>query len=64
MTGPVKFAAKLQEPAVPGDRASGDKDQIATYNAYSADGDVTGAVVYVNYGVPEDYEQLQSWASM
>jgi len=58
MTAPVKFAAKLQEPRVPGDRDSGDKDQVATYNAYSGDGDVTGEVVYVNYGVPEDYDQL------
>ena len=41
------------------DRDSGDKDQVATYNAYSGNGDVTGQVVYVNYGVPEDYEQLK-----
>ena len=58
MTTPVKFTAKLEEPKVEGDRDSGDKDQVATYNAYSGDGDVTGQVVYVNYGVPEDYDQL------
>ena len=30
-----------------------------TYNAYSIDGDVTAPLVYVNYGIPEDYEQLE-----
>src|SRR5439155_1140361 len=34
-------------------------EQLPTYNAYSADGDVTGPLVYVNYGVPADYEQLE-----
>jgi N-acetylated-alpha-linked acidic dipeptidase len=58
MTMPVKFTAKLEEPKVEGDRDSGDKDQTPTYNAYSGDGDVTGQVVYVNYGIPEDYDQL------
>jgi N-acetylated-alpha-linked acidic dipeptidase len=59
MTAPVKFRAKLAEPHVDADADSGDKDQVATYNAYGATGDVTGHVVYVNYGVPEDYEQLK-----
>src|SRR5213076_617114 len=34
-------------------------EQLPTYNAYSIDGDVTAPLVYVNYGVPEDYEQLE-----
>ena len=33
-------------------------EQLPTYNAYSADGDVTAPLVYVNYGDREDYEQL------
>jgi N-acetylated-alpha-linked acidic dipeptidase len=57
---PTKFTAKLEEPAVPGDPTSSQHDeQLPTYNAYSADGDVTGPLVYVNYGVPADYEQLE-----
>jgi N-acetylated-alpha-linked acidic dipeptidase len=57
---PTKFTAKLQEPTVPEDPTSSQHDeQLPTYNAYSADGDVTGPLVYVNYGVPEDYEQLE-----
>jgi N-acetylated-alpha-linked acidic dipeptidase len=57
---PTKFVAKLQEPTVPVDPTSGQHDeQLPTYNAYSADGDVTGPMVYVNYGVPDDYEKLE-----
>ena len=59
MTAPTRFTAKLAEPKIPQDRDSGDKGQVATYNAYSGNGDVTGQVVYVNYGIPEDYEQLK-----
>ena len=57
---PTRFTAKLEEPTVPEDPTSSQHDeQLPTYNAYSADGDVTGPLVYVNYGVPQDYEQLE-----
>ncbi len=59
LLAPEKFRAELREPPVPADPDSTDADQLPTYNAYSADGDVTGQLVYVNYGVPEDYEQLK-----
>jgi N-acetylated-alpha-linked acidic dipeptidase len=52
MTEPVRFRALLKESAVE------DKEQLPTFNAYSATGDVTAPLVYVNYGVPEDYEVL------
>jgi len=59
MIEPVAFTASLDEPALAEDATSGQKDeQLPTYNAYSVDGDVTGELVYVNYGVPEDYEEL------
>jgi N-acetylated-alpha-linked acidic dipeptidase len=59
MVAPSPFRAKLQEPAVPGDATSDQvSEQLPTYNAYSIDGDVTGRLVYVNYGNREDYEQL------
>jgi N-acetylated-alpha-linked acidic dipeptidase len=58
--GGPKFTAKLQEPAFPQDPTSGQQsEQLPTYHAYSIDGDVTAALVYVNYGIPEDYEQLE-----
>ena len=59
MTAPEKFTLKLQEPPLKEDSTSGQQDeQLPTYNAYSVDGDVTGPLVYVNYGVPADYEEL------
>ncbi|MGO8735375.1 MAG: M28 family metallopeptidase [Terriglobia bacterium] len=60
LVAPTKFTAKLEEPTVPEDPTSSQHaEQLPTYNAYSADGDVTGPLVYVNYGVPEDYERLE-----
>ncbi len=59
MVAPTRFVAKLREPAVPGDASSAQQaEQLPTYNAYSIDGDVTAPLVYVNYGVPADYERL------
>jgi len=56
---PTKFTAKLQEPVLAVDSTSNQQaEQLPTYNAYSADGDVTAPLVYVNYGTPDDYEQL------
>ena len=60
MTAPTRFTAKLEEPPVPADPTSNQKaEQLPTYNAYSIDGDVTGPLVYVNYGRPVDYEVLE-----
>jgi N-acetylated-alpha-linked acidic dipeptidase len=59
MVEPTKFTAKLDEPALAVDPTSNQKaEQLPTYNAYSIDGDVTAPLVFVNYGLPEDYERL------
>ena len=59
MLTPAKFTAKLEEPGLAVDPTSNQKsEQLPTYNAYSIDGDVTGPLVFVNYGLPEDYEKL------
>src|SRR4051794_6188758 len=58
LVGPDPFVAKLQEPPVAEDPDSTDAGQLPSFNAYAADGDVTADLVYVNYGIPEDYEQL------
>ena len=56
---PQPFVAGLEEEALAEDSTSGQRDeQLPVYNAYSIDGDVTGELVYVNYGVPADYEEL------
>ncbi len=60
MTAPEKFTASLAEPGIPEDATSGQSaEQLPIYNAYSSDGDVSGELVYVNYGVPKDYEELE-----
>lgn len=59
LVSPTVFHASLKEPAIPGDPTSDQSaEQLPTYNAYSADGDVTAPLVYVNYGNREDYEDL------
>ena len=59
MLEPTQFRAKLQEPILAIDPTSNQTaEQLPTYNAYSADGDVTAPLVYVNYGRREDYEDL------
>ena len=57
---PTRFTAVLREPPVAADPTSSQQaEQLPTYNAYSVDGDVTAPLVYVNYGIPEDYEKLE-----
>src|SRR5256886_14990073 len=64
LVAPTTFRAKLQEPPVAGDPTSSQlAEQLPTYNAYSIDGDVTAPLVYVNYGVPAEYEQLERMGS-
>ncbi|HEX7318281.1 MAG TPA: M28 family metallopeptidase [Pyrinomonadaceae bacterium] len=60
LTAPARYAARLGEPALKEDKTSGQTaEQLPVYNAYSIDGDVTGQLVYVNYGVPRDYDELE-----
>ncbi|HLW23568.1 MAG TPA: transferrin receptor-like dimerization domain-containing protein [Steroidobacteraceae bacterium] len=59
MREPTVYRATLAEPPIPEDPTSDQSaEQLPTYNAYSADGDVTGRLVYVNYGNRDDYEEL------
>ena len=57
VVAPEKYVLRVKEPVLPEDPDSG--DQTPLYNAYSGDGNVTGEVVYVNYGMPADYERLK-----
>jgi N-acetylated-alpha-linked acidic dipeptidase len=60
MVAPTGYKAVLAEPALKEDPTSAQAaEQLPVYNAYSVDGDATGEVVYVNYGVPKDYEELE-----
>ena len=59
LLGPTPFKATLQEPPVSVDPTSSQQaEQLPSFNVYSIDGDVTGPLVYVNYGRPSDYEEL------
>ncbi|MCB0717153.1 MAG: folate hydrolase, partial [Bacteroidetes bacterium] len=60
LSGGRKWKASLDEPAIKEDKTSSvRKEMLPPYNAYSADGDVTAEIVYVNYGVPDDYDVLE-----
>jgi N-acetylated-alpha-linked acidic dipeptidase len=56
---PESYVAKLREPPILEDKDSADPGQLPTYNAYAGEGDVTAQLVYVNYGIPEDYQKLE-----
>ena len=58
LVAPTHFTASLNEPPVAGDATSGAAGIMPPYNVYGADGDVTGELVYLNYGMPRDYEEL------
>jgi len=60
LLGSKPYKAKLEESTLKEDKTSGQKaEQLPSYNAYSADGDVTAELVFVNRGIPADYEELE-----
>ena len=60
MLSPKPFRATLKEPSLKEDGTSDQEaEQLPVYNCWSPDGDVTGELVFVNYGVPADYENLE-----
>jgi N-acetylated-alpha-linked acidic dipeptidase len=59
LLGPKPYTAVLSEPAVAGDATSAIRDgTLPPYNVYGGDGDVSGQLVYANYGMPDDYKEL------
>ncbi len=60
LVSPTKFTASLSEPPIKEFPSTAfTKEQLPPYNCFSPDGDVTGDLVFVNYGVLDDYEQLE-----
>ena len=57
---PNPIELSLQEGPIAEDTTSGAFPQVMAFNGYGAAGDVRGEVVYVNYGLIEDYAQLDS----
>jgi N-acetylated-alpha-linked acidic dipeptidase len=60
LLGPTPYKAKLTAVPVDGDPFTAQGDALLpSYNAFSIDGDVTAELVFVNYGIPKDYEELE-----
>jgi len=60
LVAPTKYTAELDEPILPEDATSSVRqDMLPPFNAYSADGDVEAELVFVNQGIPRDYEELE-----
>ncbi|MET1054301.1 MAG: M28 family peptidase, partial [Pedobacter sp.] len=59
LLAPVKYQAVLEEQAIASDPSTSQKGQLSPYNAWGADGDVTAGLIFVNYGLPEDYAKLE-----
>lgn len=60
MVTPEKIVLGGQEPAIPEDATSGNTaTALPPYVAFQGDGDVTAGIVYVNYGLPADYDALE-----
>jgi N-acetylated-alpha-linked acidic dipeptidase len=60
LVAPTRFVARLTEPPIAGDSTSSQtKQELPAYNVYGADGDVTAELVYVNQGMPDDYQELE-----
>lgn len=55
----IEFKARLEEDVLKDDPTSGLEDRVPTFHGYSASGNVTGQLVFVNYGTFEDYKLLQ-----
>jgi N-acetylated-alpha-linked acidic dipeptidase len=60
MTAPTRYRASLKEPALAEDKDTAEAGQLPPYNAYSASGDVTAPLIYVNFGNVEDYDYLKA----
>ncbi len=60
LVAPTRFVAGLTEPVLAEDASSGNLENVLPpFNAYSADGDIEAELVYVNQGIPRDYEELE-----
>ncbi|MGB5354395.1 MAG: transferrin receptor-like dimerization domain-containing protein [Woeseia sp.] len=60
LVAPTRFVASLTEDTLPEDPSTAVRDELLPpYNAFSIDGEVEGELVFVNYGIPEDYELLE-----
>jgi N-acetylated-alpha-linked acidic dipeptidase len=58
IVAPDQLRLEVEEEKIRGDQWADKPGILPAYNAYSPSGDVTGEIVYVNFGIPADYETL------
>jgi len=58
IVAPDRLKLQVEEEKIRGDQWADKPGILPAYNAYSPSGDVTGEIVYVNFGIPADYETL------
>ncbi|MGH8221396.1 MAG: M28 family peptidase, partial [Woeseiaceae bacterium] len=62
LTAPHAYTATLEEDSLAADSSTAVREELLPpYNAFSVDGEVEGELVFVNYGIPEDYELLERY---
>ncbi len=62
LLAPTQFSAMLTEDSLAEDPSTSVReDLLPPYNAFSVDGEVEGELVFVNYGMPADYEILDRY---
>lgn len=60
LTEPTVYKAKLSAIPIAEDKYTQQTDELLpSYNTFSTDGDVEAELVFVNYGIPADYEELE-----
>ena len=59
IVAPDQVKLEVEEEKIRGDQWADKPGILPAYNAYSPSGDVTGEIVYVNFGIPADYETLE-----
>ncbi|HWQ02884.1 MAG TPA: M28 family metallopeptidase, partial [Candidatus Nitrosotenuis sp.] len=59
LIAPERKNLGTQEEPLDGDKDTSHPEIVRGFNGYSASGEVKAPVVYVNYGLPEDYKRLR-----
>jgi N-acetylated-alpha-linked acidic dipeptidase len=59
LVAPRRERLQVREDVVPEDPSSSSRKIVPLFNGYGASGDITAPLVYVNYGLPNDYDALR-----
>ena len=59
LVSPRRERLQVREDVIAEDPTSSSRKIVPLYNGYGTSGDLTASLVYVNYGLPGDYEELR-----